>query len=101
MSADLIWSDQAKDDLDAILEYINLESPTSARRYVEGLVIGCDKLRTFPAIGRAFNSKYRVLVYRNHLIFYDFIEATNEIVVAKVIDGRSDYGRTFEALLKD
>ena len=101
MQADIIWSDQAKDDLDAILAYINLESPSSARRYIEGLVSGCDKLRAFPAIGRAFNSKYRVLVHRNHLIFDNFTEATNEIVVAKVIDGLSDYAQTFKALLKD
>ena len=101
MPAELLWSYQAQSDLDEILEFIHAESPKAAKSYVEGLAASCEQLKNFPASCRAYNANYRVLVFRSHLIFYRHDSAANAVTIAKVIDGRRDYGRLFKDFLKE
>ena len=97
MPARVVWLDQAQDDLQAISEYIAAESPKAAAKYVDGILVACAKLDQFPRSGRSYNSHYRVLVVKKHLIFYTHNEVAGEVTITTILDGRRDIA----ALLDD
>ncbi|NGO54768.1 type II toxin-antitoxin system RelE/ParE family toxin [Allomesorhizobium camelthorni] len=96
MAAEVRWLDQAKDDLGEILDYIAAENPQAGGRYVAGLYAACDRLATFPMSGRRFNDEFRVLIFRNHLVFHQYDEAADIVSIVMVLDGRRDLSRFFE-----
>jgi plasmid stabilization system protein ParE len=100
MPADLVWSVQAEQDLRELFDFLHDQSPSAAQAYVEGVLQCCERLRDFPESSRAYNSRYRVLVFQNHVIFYRYLKSSQKVIIAKVIDGRRDYGRILKDLLK-
>jgi toxin ParE1/3/4 len=96
MAAEVLWLDQAKDDLREILDYIATDNPQAGGRYVAGLYAACSRLATFPMSERRFNDEFRVLIFRNHLVFHQFDEATDIVSIVMVLDGRRDLSRLFE-----
>lgn len=48
----LIWSPQALRDLEAIRDYIAVDSPRYAALVLERIVVGVERLRGFPESGR-------------------------------------------------
>ena len=88
--AKAIWLDDAKDDVRAILEYMDAENPAAAAKYVAGIADACGTLADFPHSGRRYNPEFRRLVFRNHSIFYRVAEEADEVRIAAVIDGRRD-----------
>jgi plasmid stabilization system protein ParE len=90
MPVELKWLDQANDDLQSILDYISSENPRAAASYVDAIVQSCERLSFFPEAGRAYNSRYRVLVIRNHLALYRYDPVAREVTIAAVIDSRRD-----------
>jgi toxin ParE1/3/4 len=96
MAAAVIWLEQAKDDLREILDFIAVENPAAARNYVAELQSACGRLAEFPLSGRRYNDEFRVLVFRNHLIFHWYDKAADVISIAMVIDGRRDLKRLFD-----
>jgi plasmid stabilization system protein ParE len=100
MPSDLVWSAQAKHDLRELFEYLHGKSPNAARSYVEGVLHSCGRLKEFPESSRAYNSRYRMLVFQNHVVFYRCRKREQKVTIARVIDGRRDYGRVFKGVLK-
>lgn len=96
MAAEVRWLDQAKDDLREILDYITAENPRAAERYVSELQAACERLTPFPLSGRFYNEQFRVLVFRNHLVFHQYDKVAGMVSVVMVIDGRRDLTRLFE-----
>lgn len=47
-------------------------------------------LADFPLSGRQYDSRYRAIVVRNHLVFYRYEVADDRIVIVAVLDGRRD-----------
>lgn len=90
MAFELVFLDQAKSDLRELFDYLFSVSPRAAGRYVDGLENACGKLRIFPQSGRRYDDRYRLLVYRNHLIFYRVSEATSSVHIVAIVDGRRD-----------
>ena len=90
MPADLIWRERAEIHLQAIFDYISAESPRSASEYIEDIVSACEKLCAFPNLGRMFDGRYRILVVRNHLVFYQLHADLSTVIIAAIIDGRRD-----------
>jgi plasmid stabilization system protein ParE len=90
MAARVIFLDQAKDDIRSLLEYIEARSPRAANSYVAGLHEVCRKLADFPSSGRPFADRYRVAVFRNHLIFYRWESEVDLVLIVMVEDGRRD-----------
>jgi toxin ParE1/3/4 len=93
MPCEVIWLDQARDDLSAILEFIAKESPKAALNYVAEIEGQCLQLADFPESGRRYNETYRCLVFRNHLIFYRHDSDANRVTIVTVLDGRRDLER--------
>jgi toxin ParE1/3/4 len=93
MPAEIVWLDQALDDLDSILDYISNDSPKAALRYGADLEKSCQRLGDFPMSGRAFKDRYRCLVFRNHLVFHRYDAAANIVFITMIIDARRDLDR--------
>ena len=70
-----------------------MESPKSANKYVEGLKKRCERLRDFPLSNRAYNGKYRCLVFRNHLVLHRYDSEAEIVTIVTIIDARRDIDR--------
>lgn len=90
MAAEIVWSDEAKEDLNAILDFIAEESPSAAANYVTGIIHACRKLADFPELGRRYGENFRRVVFRNHLVFYEHDPVSQRVLIIAVIDGRRD-----------
>lgn len=90
MGYSVIWLAAAQKDIHDILTYIAAENPRAAALYIQGLRTAGDGLADFPNIGRPFNSRYRVTVHRNHLLFYRVDTASQSVEIAHVLDARRD-----------
>ena len=91
----LVWLQQAYDDLSALHEYISADNGRAADAYVEDIFAACERLREFPRSGRPYNSVYRALVVRNHLVFYRFDEIEEQIVIVAVLHGHRNIAALF------
>ena len=72
--AEVIWTEPALQELDAIAEYIALDNPAAASRLVEEIFDKADRLENFPKSGRIPpelpNSVYRDVVVPPCRVFY-------------------------------
>ena len=93
MEADLTWLPAAQNDVKTILAYLEQESPKAGPEYVSALTTVAESLRQFPMKGRAYTSRFRVLVFRNHLILYRYKARKRQVDIVRVIDGRRDVKR--------
>ena len=98
MPIEIEWLDRAKSDMRSILNYIARDKPTAARAYVEEIAASVSKLGDFPELGRRLNSKYRILVVRQHLVLYRHDRVSSRLVIAAVADGRRDLRKVLRGL---
>ena len=72
--ADVIWTEPALQQLDAIAEYIALDNPEAASRLVEKVLDSTERLEEFPQSGRIppelSSSIYREVLVPPCRIFY-------------------------------
>lgn len=72
--AEVVWTEPALQQLDAIAEYIALDNPVAASNLVEHVFAKTDRLADFPQSGRAPpelpNSIYREVLVPPCRIFY-------------------------------
>ncbi|WP_159592920.1 type II toxin-antitoxin system RelE/ParE family toxin [Chelativorans xinjiangense] len=90
MAVEIVWSDEAKEDIQRLLDFIAAENPTAAANYVRGLEDACQKLVDFPQAGRLYRDEARCIVFRNHIILYSYEEQTGQALILTVADGRRD-----------
>lgn len=90
MANRIAWLFQAQNDLSALHDYISTENERAADAYVEDILVACGRLSEFPLSGRVYNSMYRALVVRNHLIFHRFDEKDATVYIVAVLHGRQD-----------
>ena len=78
--AQLMWTEPALLDLDAIAEYIALDNPAAASRLVQKVFVSVDKLEGHPMSGKRPpelpDTSYRELVVPPCRIFYRIEEDT-------------------------
>lgn len=72
--AEVVWTEPALQELDAIAEYIALDNPVAARYLVQSVFDKAERLEDFPQSGRIPpelpNSVYRELVVPPCRVFY-------------------------------
>ncbi len=82
--ARLIWTEPALNDLEAIADYIGLDKPEAARRYVQRVFHSVERLLQFPKSGRVPRElprlSYREIVISPCRIFYR-LEVEDIIIV--------------------
>ena len=74
--AEIVWSDPALSDLDAIADYIALENPTAASELVKRIIDHVGQLADHPESGsrpqELKRSRYRQIVESPCRVFYRF-----------------------------
>jgi toxin ParE1/3/4 len=84
------WSPRAADDLEAIAEYISLDSPAYAKSVVKTIVDITRKFSQFPLAGRIVpefsDENIREWLAYNYRIIYRLDQ--NGITVAAIVHGR-------------
>jgi len=74
--AELIWTEPALSDLDAIADYIALENPAAARELVQRIVHHVEQLAEYPESGarprELRGSRYRQIVEPPCRVFYRY-----------------------------
>ncbi len=75
----LIWSPLAFDRASEIIDYISLDNPSAAKRWLNTVFDKVEQLISSPEIGRIVpeisDSKFREIIYGNYRIIYH-LEAT-------------------------
>lgn len=84
-------SERAADDLTAIHDYIADINPGAARRVIDGINA---KIRSIAALGLTGTSRddmrsdLRVVIFRNHLIY--FRVTASHLLIVRILHGRQD-----------
>ncbi len=72
--AEIVWTEPALNELDAIADYIALDKPLAASRFVRRVFAGVERLAAFPNSGSRVRempkSRYRQLVIKPCRIFH-------------------------------
>lgn len=89
------WRARARRDLQAFIDYLNPLNPEAASRYVGELRSRCNDLSSMPNVGRRFR-RYRVIVVRNHLVFYLVDNVSATVTIVAIIDARRDLDSILE-----
>jgi plasmid stabilization system protein ParE len=96
MPARIVWLETAEQDLQATYDHIFAASPRAAVRYAEDIIAATQRLAEFPESARRYDSSYRILPVRNHLVFYRYDQAHDQVLIAAVLDGRRDIARLID-----
>lgn len=95
--AEVIWTEPALQELDAIADYIALDKPDAAERLVKTVFKSVDRLAQFPEMGRRIpefrRAPYRELVVSPCRVFYRQDE--NNIYVVFVMRGEREFHPEF------
>ena len=71
--AEVIWTDSALNDIDAIAEYIAIDSYFYATEFVKKIFAATQKLEKFPEIGKVvpeLHNSYREVLFKRYRIIY-------------------------------
>lgn len=90
MVAEIVWLDQAKEDIQALFDFITSENPKAASKYVGELRETCQRLADFPRSGRRYSDEYRCVVFRNHVVLYRYELKAEQVFIVTVVDGKRD-----------
>jgi toxin ParE1/3/4 len=73
----IIWTEQARDDLKIIYEYIYKDSPKYADITIDNIIQITERLKIFPYSGRVVpelrNEYIREIIYGNYRIIYHIV----------------------------
>ena len=95
-TAQVIWSDEALNDLEIIYDFLAEDSPSAAQRVIESILGRSRQLESFPESGakqQTIKSKkieYRYLVEGNYKIIYSCQLEGQMVHIAVIFDTRYD-----------
>jgi toxin ParE1/3/4 len=92
----LSFTPLARQDLDAIHDYIATDSPAAAGRWIDRLEAECGKLAAMPGMGRPreeFGAGLRSFAVGSYLIFYR--EYPDRLEIVRVLHGARDIESLF------
>ena len=91
MAFQIIWSEQARDDLQAIVLFIAQDNPTVAESFGYQLMSKVDVLAQFPQLGRVVPEKndetIREIILRPYRIIYKVLAEKQIIAIARIWHG--------------
>ena len=100
MARTLVWSPEAIEDVEAIIAYIERDSPWYAKAVATKIVETADAIPHYPELGRVVpeigDPAIRERFAHRYRIIYRLDET--KIVVAAVIHGRQDFPRSRDDL---
>jgi toxin ParE1/3/4 len=87
----VVFSPQAKRDLQSIADYIAIDNAARAVTFIEEIEERCQKLGDFPLSARQFpelGTNAHILPHGNYVILYRDLEA--EVSIERVVHGARD-----------
>ena len=98
METKIEWTEKAESNLNNILDFIALDSPTYAKRFVKSLIEATQtQLVKFPHSGRLVPefentpiNHLKELIFKGYRVIYIFKERSDKIIIIAVINGRQD-----------
>lgn len=91
MACQIIWSEQARDDLQSIVLFIAQDNPSIAESFGFRLMSKVDVLAQFPQIGRVVpeenDATVRELILRPYRIIYKVLAEKEIIAIARIWHG--------------
>jgi toxin ParE1/3/4 len=91
MAFKIIWSEQARDDLQAIVLFIAQDNPPVAESFGYLLMSKVDVLTQFPQLGRVVpeenNETIREIIFRSYRIIYKVLAEKEIVAIARVWHG--------------
>jgi len=100
---EVLFLQEALDDLEEIILYIAQDSKTAALRMHDEIIKKADDLAIFPKRGRpvpdAKMSKagYRMLLIKPYIAFYRIID--QNVIIYRIIHGATNYPALYETML--
>lgn len=95
--ADVVWTDEALSDLEAIGEYFDRTSPRYASSIIERLYASVEPLAEHPKMGRQVpevaHETLRELIVENYRVIYQLRDGQIEIVT--IVHSRRDLPKKF------
>ncbi|MGB8356384.1 MAG: type II toxin-antitoxin system RelE/ParE family toxin [Chthoniobacteraceae bacterium] len=95
--AEIVWTEPALAELDAIADYIALDKPSAARRFVQRVFSSVERLEDFPESGPLIpelpKSLYRQLIVSPCRIFYR--KEGGKIFIVFVMRGERQFKEEF------
>ena len=98
--AELIWTEPALHDLDAIADYIALDNPLAARRLVQRVFQHVEQLEAHPESGsyppelRRSSRRYRQVVEPPCRVFYRYDRHSRKLYVLYVMRGEMRFRKS-------
>jgi toxin ParE1/3/4 len=103
MAFKIIWSEQARDDLQAIVLFVAQDNPQAAESFGYRLISKVDVLGKFPEFGRVVpeenNQQIREIIFRPYRIIYEVFAEKELIAITRIwhgARGEPDIPRTLE-----
>jgi toxin ParE1/3/4 len=97
----VIWTPQARRDVEAIETYYLDVAPAYADVIVDGLTNATKRLETFPRSGRAVpeveDEDVREVIYRAYRVIYLYDETAARVEVLSVLHSSKQFGGSSEA----
>jgi plasmid stabilization system protein ParE len=91
MAFKIIWSEQARDDLQSIVLFIAQDNPAAAESFGYLLMSKVDVFAQFPQIGRLVpeenDENIREIIFRSYRIIYKTIMEKQIVAVARIWHG--------------
>lgn len=92
MDYEIVWTDRASTDLQAILEYIAEHNVEAARQLADSLVERIDLLRTVPLMGAAYprsgsTAECRTITFKKYRVFYRILDRVHRVEILTVWHG--------------
>ena len=91
MAFKIIWSEQARDDLQSIVLFIAQDNPPAAESFGCLLMSKVDVFAQFPQIGRVVpeenDEDIREIIFRSYRIVYQVIEKQQVVAIARIWHG--------------
>jgi plasmid stabilization system protein ParE len=91
MAFKIIWSEQARDDLQSIVLFIARDNPSVAESFGCSLMSKVDALAQFPQLGRIVpeeqDENVREIIFRPYRIIYKVLAEKQIVAIARVWHG--------------
>ena len=91
MAFKIVWSEQALDDLKAIVGFIARDNPTVAETFGYQLISKVDLLAQFPQLGRVVpeesDETIREIIFRPYRIIYKVLTEQQLVAIARIWHG--------------
>lgn len=96
MKGQVIWTDEAVNDLETIYDFLAENSQLAAQRIVESILSRVKQLASFPESGakqeniKPGSIEYRYLVEGNYKVIYSFQPESKTVHIATIFDTRTN-----------